>query len=123
MIADGCDNTQLTDPALREMFSREHLLASDWYRERLLLKQKRDISLWQRHLEYLDRFLAKHPTNASSGGLDLSSRRKLAAAELSRVCSPSYVRALVGCLGSDRLRSPAGHLPAKSESRPMAAVV
>ena len=82
MIADDCDNTHLADPALREMFTRDYLLSSDWYRERLLLKQKRDISLWQRHLDYLDRFLAEHPSNASAGGLDLSSRRKLAVAEI-----------------------------------------
>jgi hypothetical protein len=33
------------------MFTREYLLASAWYHERLRAKQHRDIALWRRHLE------------------------------------------------------------------------
>jgi hypothetical protein len=123
MIADDCDNTHLSDPALREMFTREYLLSSDWYRERLSLKQHRDMMLWQRHLEYLDRFLAEHPSNTSAGGMDLWSRRKLAVTELSRVRAPDYVSSLMGSLGSDRLRSTARHPAATAAYRPMEQVV
>ena len=41
----------MTDPVLRGMFSREALMAADWYRERLVRKQATDIALWQRHLK------------------------------------------------------------------------
>ena len=34
------------DPAVRQMFTREALLSSEWYRERLRTKQARDIALW-----------------------------------------------------------------------------
>jgi hypothetical protein len=34
-------------PALRALFTREAMLASDWYHERLVVKQ-RDIALWAR---------------------------------------------------------------------------
>src|SRR5262249_37414455 len=35
---------------VRRMFTPEYLLESDWYRERLATKQRRDIALWRRHL-------------------------------------------------------------------------
>ena len=44
------------DPEIRAMFTREALLASDWYRERLRVKQQRDVALWQRHVHALEEF-------------------------------------------------------------------
>ena len=34
------------DPEIRALFTREALLASDWYKERLRVKQERDVELW-----------------------------------------------------------------------------
>ncbi len=41
-------------PTIRALFTREVLLASDWYKERLSIKQRRDIALWQRHVAALE---------------------------------------------------------------------
>jgi hypothetical protein len=46
------------DPAIRPLFTREALLASDWYQERLAIKQRRDVALWERHTWRLGEFLA-----------------------------------------------------------------
>ena len=45
------EGKDVNDPSIRSMFTREALLDSDWYRERLRVKQTRDIALWRRHLE------------------------------------------------------------------------
>jgi hypothetical protein len=62
------------------------LLASDWYKERLTVKQHRDIALWQRHVAAL----------AAAG-------KSVAAAhsELIRVSSPEYLAELQGTIGAD----------------------
>mmetsp|Transcript_18386 Transcript_18386/g.22817 ORF Transcript_18386/g.22817 Transcript_18386/m.22817 type:complete len:166 (+) Transcript_18386:810-1307(+) len=44
----------LDDPTLRGMFTRKALLESDWYQERLRVKQEREIRLWTRHMAYLE---------------------------------------------------------------------
>src|SRR5207302_6357143 len=44
------------DPEVRGLFTREYLMASDWYRERLRAKQTRDIALWKRHTRALEEF-------------------------------------------------------------------
>jgi hypothetical protein len=71
----------VTDPAIRALFTREALLASDWYRERLNARQKRDIALWKRHV--------------AATGADAAKAR------LARVESPDYVDSLVGTIGAD----------------------
>ena len=46
-------------PEVRALFTREALLASDWYHERLAVKQQRDVALWERHARSLTEFLAR----------------------------------------------------------------
>ena len=46
-------------PEIRALFTREALLASDWYQERLTIKQQRDVALWERHVRSLTEFLAR----------------------------------------------------------------
>ena len=76
----------IDDPAIRAMFTREGLLASDWYAERLAVKQQRDIALWQRHVKSLE-----------SASLDA----KQAKAELARVTASAYLTELQGTMGAD----------------------
>jgi hypothetical protein len=44
------------DPEVRGLFTRECLMESDWYRERLQSKQMRDIALCRRHVSAIERF-------------------------------------------------------------------
>ena len=88
-------------PEVRAMFTREHLLGSYWYKDRLRAKQQVDVRLWKRHLAYLDGFIPKPAYRTECQALDLSARRAYAAAELDRAKSPAYVDELVGTLGTD----------------------
>ena len=88
-------------PEIREMFTRKHLLASDWYRKRLEAKQRVDAALWTRHVAYLDAFLLRATHRGEAERLQLADRRTLAAAELDRVSAPAYLKNLVGTLGTD----------------------
>jgi hypothetical protein len=86
---------------VRRMFTVEYLLESNWYRERLAIKQHRDAALWKRHLDYVDRFIAQHGRQRKFGAVDVQARHKLAEAELTRVRSPQYLQELFGTLGAD----------------------
>jgi hypothetical protein len=91
-------------PELRAMFTRESLLKSDWYRQRLETKQKRDVALWKRHVAYLDQFIGKPTHRDEAQRLGLAQRRDRAAAELARVQSPEYLEELEGTIGADPIR-------------------
>ena len=86
------------EPSLRRMFTREALLSSEWYGERLRTKQSRDITLWTRHVAALEGFRA---SGAPATGVDLECRLAEARAQLARVCAPQYLHELEGTLGAD----------------------
>ena len=89
-----------SDPALRALFTREHLLASDWYRERLRVKQQRDVALWQRNIAALEAFRAT-PILAAAGRLDTDALLETARRELAHAGSAEYLGELTGTIGAD----------------------
>jgi hypothetical protein len=92
------------DPAIRAMFSRPALLASDWYRERLKTKQARDIQLWQRHVAYLEAYVARPSHQDLVARFDIHARLDKARAKLDQVRSPEYLESLHGTLGADPMQ-------------------
>jgi phosphoenolpyruvate carboxykinase (diphosphate) len=92
------EGRKATDSALRAMFTRESLIASEWYRERLRVKQERDTALWQRHSVALQMFRAN---GLPAGAVDLDFRAAVVRDQLKRVTSPAYLDELMGTLGAD----------------------
>jgi len=88
-------------PDIRAMFTREALLTSDWYHERLETKQRREVSLWKRHIAYLTAFssLSSHQDIAEKLNiLDLLAASK---SKLEYVTSKAYLNSLSGTIGAD----------------------
>jgi len=90
-------------PGFRALFTRENLLESDWYRERLEIKQQRDISLWQRHCASLEQFLGDARYADEAQRLGISERLVWARSKLEQVQSGDYLQGLIGTLGADPL--------------------
>ena len=80
-------------PEIRELFTRERMLQSDWYRERLETKQRRDVALWTRHVAALEA--------AGLAGALLRDRLEEARLQLARVSAPAYLHELAGTIGAD----------------------
>jgi hypothetical protein len=93
-------------PAVRSLFTRESLLASDWYQERLATKQQRDVALWERHVRSLSEFLARAGHRDEAQRLGIGARLEHARAELDRVSAPAYLTALAGTIGADPIHRP-----------------
>jgi phosphoenolpyruvate carboxykinase (diphosphate) len=89
------------DPGIRAMFSREALLASNWYRERLHVKQSRDIALWTKHVRSLEEFGTSRQDLPAQDDIDLEGRLTLARTQLARVSSAAYLEGLTGTIGAD----------------------
>ncbi|RYU57402.1 hypothetical protein EWI61_13320 [Methylolobus aquaticus] len=88
-------------PAIRSMFTRENLLGSAWYRERLRTKQERDIELWRKHVLYLESFLDQHHHTPYAEKLRIIERLERARRTLAEVSDAAYPDRLVGTLGAD----------------------
>ncbi|MBL8413256.1 MAG: hypothetical protein JNM42_02330 [Propionivibrio sp.] len=93
----------LESPELREMFTRESVLASDWYAARLDTKQRSDEARLKRVVASLYEFL-DNPDNAGvANRLGLAARREQAQGERVRVGSAEYRAGLVGTIGLQAL--------------------
>jgi hypothetical protein len=77
------------DDGVRQLFRRDSMLSSEWYRRRLRAKQSRDIALWNRHVDTL------------TGASDLADRLDEARRQLDRVSNPAYLDELEGTIGAD----------------------
>ncbi len=101
MRDDQFEGRGLEDPEIRGLFTREHLLASDWYAERLRAKQTIDLRLWRRHCEYGDKLLAKANYAEEVERLGLRDRMRHARTMVERVKSKEYLQELVGTIGGE----------------------
>ena len=100
-MANGSfEGKAITDPAIRSMFTRDYLLQSDWYQERLKIKQQRDGMLWQQHRDYI---LQRISETEQTDSFDQTLIHKLTATErmLAQILHPSYLESLQGTLGAD----------------------
>jgi len=91
-------------PGIRAMFTREYLLAADWYRERLKIKQSRDIALMNRHVSNLRRFLDDTIFGDEAVRLGIGERLEVARKKLMQLQSETYLQELVGTIGADPLK-------------------
>lgn len=93
----------ITDPDLRKMFTREYVLSSDWYQDRLTRKQEKDVELFEKYIEYLTNFI-----NTPINTLVVKERRikdklKNAQTKLEIIRSEKYRNSLIGTIGLDPL--------------------
>jgi hypothetical protein len=108
MLHDEWEDKKLGDAEFRKLFTRESLLAADWYAARLKAKQAVDIRLWRRHVEYLNHFFRKPSYEDVAGQLDIAGRLTNARKKLEEVESPAYLKNLFQTLGAEPVE-PYGH--------------
>lgn len=91
----------IEDPEIRKMFTLEHMLASDWYKERLTNKQVNDATLWEKHLDYLNDYIAKWPNLEAEVKQKINTNIELAEKKIQEFKSVEYLRSLEGYIGLD----------------------
>ena len=108
IMAEGrYQGKDLADPDIRRLFTRDALLESDWYRERLQIKQQRDAALYRRHVDYLQAFLAEADSRCEPDGiLRCQDALTEARARLAEIEAPAYLDSLWGSLGADWVHRP-----------------
>lgn len=102
IMAEGqYEGKDLAHPDIRALFTREYLLASEWYQERLVIKQQRDLEMARHQVAYLDSFLNSTTCCEPDLRVHCEARLLRAKARLSEVESAAYLEGLRGGLGAD----------------------
>jgi hypothetical protein len=99
MARGNYEGRGVNDAEFRELFTRESVMGSEWYAERLAAKQRHDIQLWRSHAAYLENFLKKK--NYTDEAERLGVRQKLEAAweTYHKAKSTDYLTGLNGTIG------------------------
>ncbi len=100
MAFGSCDGMTAASPEFRDQFTRETVLASDWYRERLVAAQSRAVRRARLVIGHIADTRALDSTGEVSGRLGLVARAARARTELERVRAPSYLGFLEGSIGA-----------------------
>ncbi|MFG0262444.1 MAG: hypothetical protein ACF788_08640, partial [Novipirellula sp. JB048] len=92
------------DPEIRELFTRDALLNSEWYARRLKKKQDRDIQHWKAFEARLKTSIADSAQCEFSADLQLADRLGYASEMRAQAESSEYLEELVGTIGADPMR-------------------
>lgn len=102
IMANGhYEGKTLEDPELRNMFSKEETLKSDWYRERLEAFNQAEINRSKKFLEHLNTFLNDEHNQDVAKRLDLESKQKQLQQEIESAEKPGRLNSLKGTIGLD----------------------
>lgn len=105
MVEGHYEGKDRNNPDFRNMFTRDYVINSDWYKARLKEKQRKDIQFWIENIAYLQTVIKKPSYKEAVERLKLKSKLKEAKSKLKEVQSPNYVETLCGTLGADLLGS------------------
>ncbi|MFC1467347.1 hypothetical protein ACFLQY_01455 [Verrucomicrobiota bacterium] len=102
IMAEGSyEGKKIDDPAIREMFTREAVVNSDWYQERLKIKQDRKADCCTGHIKYLEDFMSRGHNAPESARMGLEDRLASVKARREYVLSDKFLTDSVGTLGAD----------------------
>ncbi len=98
------EGKSLDDPAIRKMFTREYVLNSREYKERLLAQQQHEIKLCEKQIKYAEEMLSKYPKieatirkEIENGLQHLRDREKI-------IKTDDYLNSLTGGIGKTPLK-------------------
>jgi hypothetical protein len=94
---------KVNDEKFRDLFKYEYVINSDWYKERLINKQKIEIRLMKRKIDNLQKFI-KNPINESIlTEFGYKEKLVLAKEKLEFYKSDKYLKSLEGTIGADNV--------------------
>ena len=102
IMAYGNYQDKTTDAIeLREMFTRNYLLSSEWYQERLSIKQGRDDKFWRSNYRYIHEKLDETEATDVEKRSNLEMRLTETERMIKEINNNEYLDRLLGTLGAD----------------------
>ncbi|MCH3923639.1 MAG: hypothetical protein LKE30_01785 [Bacteroidales bacterium] len=103
MVKGSYNGMTIESKEFRDMFTRDYVLESNWYKNRLKNKQNQDILLWEKHKQYLIDFLNIATSLQEDRKEHYKNKIKLADKTLDYLRKDDYYNSLVGTIGKDNL--------------------
>jgi phosphoenolpyruvate carboxykinase (diphosphate) len=101
MVNGNYEGKDINHPEIRKLFSKEYVIKSDWYKNRLLRKQKRDIAHCKKIISYLESFMLVKENKKLTEKLKIEKRLEKCKTNLKEANSKNYLNFLEGTIGLD----------------------
>lgn len=101
MAYGNYEGKTLDDEEIRNMFTYEYMINSEWYKERLLAKQLYDIEFTKKQVTYMQNFFKSNLYDNQTDELKLAEKIEKAKEKLTYYKTPEYLKSLVGTIGRD----------------------
>lgn len=102
IMAEGnYQGMDINHPEIRSQFTRESLLNSDWYKQRLMIKQQRDVDLWKLNKSYIEQKLQETPDDEVKIKQSLGDQLAESERMIEVVSDHVYLERLDGTQGAD----------------------
>ncbi|MGB7328187.1 MAG: hypothetical protein WBD31_25145, partial [Rubripirellula sp.] len=100
------EGKSITDPEVRNLFNRDAMLESDWYKRRLTTKRNRDLDHWKSFEARLETVIGELSQGEMSiaekaEAEQMNERLQFVRDQINDVSSPNYEHSLIGTLGAD----------------------
>lgn len=93
----------IDNPEIRQMFERDYVINSDWYKERLVRKQQIDIAQAQKQLDYIENFKSRPENQYYLNDLRIDYKIAKLRERIAYYQTDEYLHSLVGTIGADPL--------------------
>ena len=104
IMAEGTyEGKTIDSPEIRNLFTRDYVLNSDWYAKRLKIKQQRKIECNEMHKAYLSEFVSQKHNEFEVERLGIRERLEKIDSHLNWVKSEDFISSIMGTLGADPL--------------------
>jgi len=103
MAYGNYEGKEISDPELRAYFERDYVIKSDWYKERLKLKQQKDLVFYASQIGYLETFVSNEDNQSLVVEMDLNKQLQNVKNMYQEASSEDYLNSLIGTIGSDPL--------------------
>lgn len=97
------EGKEISDPLLRAFFDRDYVINSDWYKNRLQLKQQKDSAFYEKQINYLQNFIADADNKTIVYEMNLIEKLAEVKKWHAETNSATYLQSLVGTIGADPL--------------------
>jgi hypothetical protein len=116
IMAEGSWNgLDARSPEFRAMFSRDAMLASDWYQERLVAYRDRALARCRTIEQQLAETRRRYAESYVRPPVDLDERQRSIELQKAKLTAPDFLDRSVGTLGADPMRRTAKRVAAKAE--------
>ncbi len=97
------EGKEISHPELRKYFERDYIINSYWYKERLKLKQAKDMRFYESQIAYLEAFIANPNNEDLVSEMKIKNQLKSVKQLYAEAKSEDYLNSLVGTIGADPL--------------------